>query len=517
VKINKTVIIFSAIFILALILRFLYFPSNIYFGYDQARDAFMSQQIAHGKLTVTGPSTSLPGLFHGPLYWYLIGPIYLLSGGNPIGPSIFLRIANVLALFLVFKVASILFNKKTALMSCFLFAISFEQTQFAIYFTHPALAVLSVMIFYLGGALLFFKQDKRGLILLLLGLGLSVQFNFVLNYLVLPLVACLVIFHKSLKSIPLKTALIAAGAFALSVSTFIAAEIKYHFRTINALIASLHQPKLPKGWDPSITQSTSLTFTKSLPFINARLVHDNLLNIPQLVLPLSIFLLICLALLLRKKALRPKLIYLFIWFAAGSLPYIKDTSTNPIYFYSVGASISLLIFVAFLLTSIPRKFMVISTIALVVILASNLQLVSQTNPQGSLASIDVQTGMLLCQEKKVVDYTYQKAEGRPFAINALSNPAYVDTTWSYLYEWYGKKKYGYLPVWGGRFATGYPGNLAVQTARTKLPADIFLIIESTHGLHDSYISSFIQEENYFTKISASQKYGDIQVQKRYSF
>jgi hypothetical protein len=67
------------IFVLALGIRFLWFPQNAYFGFDQARDAFNSQEIYQNKdFKIIGPSSTHGGLYHGPIYWYLIGPIYLL-------------------------------------------------------------------------------------------------------------------------------------------------------------------------------------------------------------------------------------------------------------------------------------------------------------------------------------------------------------------------------------------------------------------------------------------------------
>ena len=82
---QKTVLTLSLIFILAVFLRFLYFPDNIYFGYDQARDAFISKQLLYGRLKLIGPSTSLPGFNHGALFYYLFTPIYFISRFDPAG------------------------------------------------------------------------------------------------------------------------------------------------------------------------------------------------------------------------------------------------------------------------------------------------------------------------------------------------------------------------------------------------------------------------------------------------
>ena len=75
--------ILIVILLFALSIRFLYFPDNIYFGYDQARDAFVVQELLEGNLRLVGPTTLIDGLFHGPLYYYIFAPFHFLSGGNP--------------------------------------------------------------------------------------------------------------------------------------------------------------------------------------------------------------------------------------------------------------------------------------------------------------------------------------------------------------------------------------------------------------------------------------------------
>ncbi|MBS3118175.1 hypothetical protein J4417_00650, partial [Candidatus Woesearchaeota archaeon] len=72
---KKILLLLFIIFVLALTLRFLYFPNNIYFGFDQARDAFASLEIVFGEFRVVGPPTSVDGWFHGPLYYYLYAPL----------------------------------------------------------------------------------------------------------------------------------------------------------------------------------------------------------------------------------------------------------------------------------------------------------------------------------------------------------------------------------------------------------------------------------------------------------
>jgi len=495
------------IFLLALFLRFLYFPQNIYFGFDQARDAFVSQQILKGDLKIVGPPTGVDGWFHGPLYYYIWAPIYFFSSGNPEAVAAFLRIVNAAGIFLVFAIGTVLFNKWTGVASAFLFAVSFEQSQYALYFNHPSLAVISVMIFYLGLSLLFFKKYKNGLIPALLGLGLSLQFEFVLMYLFLVFTILMLAFKKHLPPLDKKVLLLSSGGFLLTISTFLLSEIKFHFRSVSTL-ASL----LPLVFGHTIGVAG---YCQNIYLISQRFISDNFVSQEYLTCVLLVLLLIIVfARLFTKSEFRERLLFLLIWFFAGMLPYLNNKSATPLYYYSVASSVSLLIFVGFLINKVFQKSKIAAVLLLFIPLLSNMNLIMTYNNTGSIPTINVQSGMLLVDEEKIVDYIYQNAAGEKFAINGLTMPFFVNTTWSYLFQWYGLKRYHYLPVWGGQAAEGYPGNLKVITARSALPDKQYLIIEPDRGIRLPLVENFLREENYFSKVIKEEKIGNFLVQSR---
>jgi hypothetical protein len=102
----------------------------------------------------------------------------------------------------------------------------------------------------------------------------------------------------------------------------------------------------------------------------------------------------------------------------------------------------------------------------------------------------------------------------PFSVKALTVPLSINTTWSYLFEWYGKEKYGILPVWSEKPAEGFPGNLSYSTSRSVLPNTQFVIIEPLNGIWRGDIETFFSEESYFTKVIEEKEFGTIVVQKR---
>lgn len=495
-------IILILIFLLAIFLRFIYFPQNIYFGFDQARDAFMSQEILEGDLKVVGPPTGVEGWFHGPLYYYIYAPIYQISSGNPEYVAAFLRISNALGILLVFLIGLVIFNKWVGVISAFLFAVSFEQTQYALYFNHPSLAVLTVILFYLGLSLLIFKKKQKGLIVALLGLGLSLQFEFVLIYLFLIFVLILFLFRKSIPKINKQNIILAITFFLFSTLTFILVEIKFNFRSVSIFLSLV-----------SSTKSNQYEINKILGniyLISQRLINDNIISNSIGIILIGLLII----LIFKSPNIRLKLLFLLIWFISGILPFLNNKSSTPLYYYSVGASVSLLIFYAFIIQKIFTRNKIIALVLLIIPVISNIYLITTNNKYGSIATINVQSGMLLSDEKKVIDYIYNNSLGNPFAVNAISMPLNINTTWSYLFEWYGMQKYGFIPIWGGDTASGYPGNLKIVSSRSTLPKHQFLIVEPSRGIRPALIENMLREENYFTKIIREERIGEFIVQTR---
>lgn len=473
-----------SIFLLALLVRFLYFPGDLYFAFDQARDAFKSQEILQGDFKILGPpSAASDKIFAGPLVYYIFGPVYFLGDKNPEVVSAFLRLWNSLGVFLIFGIGWILFNKWVGTLASFFYALNYEASQYSLFLSHQPLAALSNLLFYFGLALLF-KRNQWGLPLAFLGLGLSIQFHYVYLFLLISLIILLIIF-KNIYQLKIKYLLLGMLIFLVTVSTFILAEIKFNFRFLNTLLLEGGGFKfyLPAGI-----------------YAMQRFFHDNIVINSSLAGLFIIF-------FLKKQTL-----FLLVWFLVGLLPYFLS-GTNS-YYYSASVNVALLIFASFIIYTIAQKKLFLGLLIIAAVLINNFYFIFQNNPQGVNREFIIQPGMLLKNEKQIVDYIYQKAGGENFAVNGLTVPLQVNTTWSYLIEWYGQDRYGYLPVWGGEVAAGFPGDLIVETKRSELPDKRFTIIEPTVGIPQKFIDNFFQEENYFSKVVEEQKFGTIAVQYR---
>jgi len=204
---------------------------------------------------------------------------------------------------------------------------------------------------------------------------------------------------------------------------------------------------------------------------------------------------------------------LLVWLLGGFLVYVL-TGKSDAYYYSAGASVSLLVLIAYLLSQVFNKLFLAGLVILAAIIISNFSFIYFTNSFGPNRFMVIQPGLLITDEKRAVDYIYKEADGQPFSINALGVPLYIDTTWSYLFESYGQAKYGYLPVWGGRLAPGFAGNLKNETSRSNLPKLQFLILEPAEGIQPYQIKAFRTEENYFSKPIKGKDFGELYVEVR---
>jgi len=497
-KVNWLLLI---IFLVAIVVRFLYFPNDISFTYDQARDAFIAREVVAGDLKIIGPPSTFEGIFHGPLYYYIVGPLYQLSNGNPELVSAFLRISNVLGIFLVFMIARNLFSQRIGLIAAMLFGLSFEQTQYAIFLGHPSLAVLAVLLFYLGLTLLFIKKERKGLIIALFGLGLSIQFHFSLIILFLPLSLLLFLLRKRIPLLGEKTLMKSLIVFSIATASYLLAEFNFNFRTIKSLVGFL----LNRDGGAYLNMGNVI-------IVAQRFVHDNIFQAKSGWI-LLVLLLVLIYLFIKKKH-RISSIILTTWLFGSLFIYLFDHSNLPPYQYSIAGSVSLVILTSYILNKLIQKQSMIGLLLLGLVISSNTHLIKNINPGGNIVEIIVQDGMLLSKQKEVLDYIYQKTSGDKFSIGAISNPFKVNTTWSYLFEWYGSEKYGYLPVWGGDYAEGFKGNMEIVNSRSKLPSKHFVIIEPTRGIYKPLISKMINEEDIFSEVLEEQSFGKFKIQFR---
>lgn len=483
------------IFLLAYFLRVLFLPKNsLTFGYDQARDAYISQQILKGDIKIQGPPASTPGLYHGVLYYYVLAHGYLLGHGNPIIAAYWMAFINSLTVFVVFYLGY-LFTKKVGvgILAAFLFAISFEATQYATWLSNPTLAVLTVPLMYLGLWIWITKGKIWGPILAAIGLGFSVQSEIFLIYHLIPICIWLFISRKATTK---KSLVIFGVAFLLSISTMILSEFKFGFRGIGGLQAIL------------VGEGGNLAYAKSLGdylilYLNqvGRIFAFN--SYPGNIGWGGVFVIVLAVYSLVKKDKVGG--FLATWLFAHIWVVTVGGTSTPFLMVGIGSAVGLII--AYYLSKFPKPLMIL---VLMFLVYGNISMILKENPKGSTL-FSIQKDMLLSKQLKAIDYTYSQAEGKTFSINSLTSPLYINIVWTYLYKWYGFNKYGYIPSWHGHDQIGQLDSLE----QVNKPDNIsFLIIEPMAGIPPQYLDLTIGEEDSKSRFLKEEYFGELRVQKR---
>ena len=228
--------IFIIIFIAVFALRLFRIETLTSFQGDQGRDLnVIFDMIVNRDPTLLGPPSTF-GPFQGPLYYYLLIPGLLFSRLEPIGGLITAVTFNMLGLVALYIFCVSFFNKKIALISSFLFAVSplnieIGRTLLNAYFGMPFFITALFVLIYI------FVYKKVNYVVLLgffAGILTQIHYNFAPFFLF-----CLLLpfwFSHINKKTYFSQFL---GMFTLMTLPQILFELRHEFLNTNLLITSL--------------------------------------------------------------------------------------------------------------------------------------------------------------------------------------------------------------------------------------------------------------------------------------
>jgi 4-amino-4-deoxy-L-arabinose transferase-like glycosyltransferase len=498
---KNDLILLLLIFLIAYLLRVLFLPGlSLTFGYDQARDAYMAQQIISGHLKILGPPASAPGLYHGVFYYYVLAVGYLF-GKNPIIAAYWIALLNAGTVFVIFYLTYLLTkNKTTALISSFLFAISFEASQYATWLSNPTIAVWTIPLMYLGLWTWTKERKPWGTVLAGIGLGLSIQSEIFLLYHSVPVFAWVFLNRRSIN----RKELTRFFTFLLiSLSTMILAEFKFGFRGIPGIMSLL-------GTQDTIVASHSLgdfliLYLNQLGRVFAFSAYpENIGYGGAIVLAILIYSLYK----WNKKKLTWEP-FLGLW-VLGHITVVSVGGTStPFLLVGVAPGICILVGI-FIKNFWDNKYKIIPATLLLVITLGNITMILKENSKGQTI-FAIQKDMVLSKQLSAIDYTYKESNGNAFSINSLTSPLWVNIVWSYLYNWYGQEKFGYVPSWHGRSQIGLVSSLGETPKEVK---NYYLIIEPPEGIPIRYLDETIKEEDSKSSLLDERYFGELRIQKR---
>lgn len=484
-------------FIFGYVLRVVFLSRNILtFGYDQARDALVTQQILGGDFKILGPPASTPGLYHGVFYYYFLVPAYLF-GRNPINAAYWVALFNAAGTFIVAAIAYFMTKKRlAAFLAAFLFAISFEATQYATWLSNPTIGVWTVPLAYLGLWLwLFEKKKKIGPVLTAVGLGLSIQAEIFLAYHIVPFALWL---FTSKKVVSRKELIKFAVALGLTLFSMLLVEFKFGFKGLTGL-KSLAVSGKPLAYATSLGDYLVLYLNQIGRIFAFNSYPGNIGYGGAFVIVLALIGVF----VIREKYFK----FLATWlFAHLTVVTVGGTST-PFLMVGIGPAVSILL--ALFITRWWGKQKLAAIGVLAILIFGNLTMIARENKRGSTL-FAIQPDMLLTKQMAAINWTYEKAAGEPFSINSLTSPLDINIVWAYLYESYGKDNYGYAPCYSGRDQVGQLAPL--ETCKNL--GKHFLVLEPMGGIKAEFLDLKLGEENAKTKIVEEMNWGELIVQER---
>lgn len=247
---------------------------DFFYLFDQARDGLIVKDIIDTKnLTLIGTHSGLGGFFHGPLWLYMLVPVYILGQGDPLAFAYFYIGLQLITVFIAFICGERLYGVKGGLLIAILVALS------PVTWAHVpnTIGVNAVPLVFLGlfyFLVKFVRGDSRSFIFASFFAGLSLQFETALPMVLLP--AMIVTFFINRKAITnVRVIALSIFSYLISVSSFVLFEIRHKFMMSNAVLGAFGKGKREKGYlelaDRIPSHISSLLDTyKELLFISDR-------------------------------------------------------------------------------------------------------------------------------------------------------------------------------------------------------------------------------------------------------
>ena len=133
---------------IAVFLRFYRLPSLLAFGGDVARDYLVARDITlKGEIPLVGSPTSVPWLYQGAFFTYILGIVLWAAKYNPLSGGYFVGVMGIVGVFGIYFLGKKLFSEKVGLLSALFYSTSPLIVLFDRYPYHQSLISIFTMLF----------------------------------------------------------------------------------------------------------------------------------------------------------------------------------------------------------------------------------------------------------------------------------------------------------------------------------------------------------------------------------
>lgn len=402
------------------------------FYFDQGRDAKVIWDLWHAhKFFLIGPTTGIEGIFRGPWYYWLITPAYILGGGNPVWPAVFLALLCVGSIAWAYSLAVQIAGRTGGMIALILSAFSYGLIMSSRWLSNPT-PMLLISMLLVQSIVWLLKHKQIGWMTLGVTLGMAMQFGSaaeVFYFLVIPVL----LIHQR-KHINWKWVI--AGGLAIVVSFL--PQIIFNARHDGVLHKGIYQFLITKS---SFKVSFWQTLSIRLPFY-VNTFFSLILPIAQTWWLLGMALVMGLIVSWRRISLQMRyLLFIFLIPLVGML-FFQGNDGNVYGYYFTGYFSVFVLVVAVLLSALAKFSLgkLFVGIILTVFLYQNLPLIAdflRTDPLSPAA-------ITLANQKMAVDWIYKDSQNQDFNIDVYVPPV-IPHAYDYLFLWLGSTVYHRLP------------------------------------------------------------------------
>ncbi|KKU92449.1 MAG: hypothetical protein UY21_C0001G0072 [Microgenomates group bacterium GW2011_GWA1_48_10] len=415
-----------------------------HFSFDQGLDMIMAKLlIVDHQINLISRHSGLQGVLMGPLWTYFLATPFALSGGHPSGNVIFLSVFNLVTSVL----ATVLVGRKFGLTAgvvtglFFLFSPSFITGSQVVLSPYP---LIPLFIFFplLAHETLVNKSSRFAWLLMLL---LGLYFQFEVGFAIFALLAFVVlfVFFHSWWLFKKRSFWAGCGLFVLTFLPQILFDLRHQFLITSGLLAyftgsntSLYQKSAPLIIRLAQRLYSFYEDATAMAFFG----HWSV-NIALLLLVVSGWIV---ALKHDAKTHRKFLQMILLTLASFFIGF--TLYPGPIWgWYRIGLPAIYIFLVSIPTGVLWQRMYRLRPLILIVLIALFLTGVKPWTLWHLYKNPGVGGVGTLNNQKKVIDYVYSQAEGKPFNYLVYTPPVY-DYIWQYDFWWYGRQKYGYLPT-----------------------------------------------------------------------
>ncbi len=393
------------------------------FNFDHGKDSLaVIDMLVTGSLKFVGPWTSIPGLYFGPGWYYLLAPWYFVGNFDPVWGMIAMIVLHIALIMLVKREFGWLAAVVVAT------APTWQTISGSAWNPFPMPMISFLILICLEKIRMHQRLDLKGSQLgwwFCLGLAAALGFHFSTAYaLFYPGIIVATLWFKHIK-LTFRQGMLALLGFSIPFLPQLAFELKHNFIETKAVIAYLQTGGSPTAIKATLSQILTQTFAE----LQLAILPDIWMNNPLATnliarVTLAIVVFAILYSKLKHQTWGRWWFELVLWVVIPTLLYSK---LHYNLWYVLGMLPVVVLFVADKLSRLPRLVLVLY---LGLMIATPLSMVARFYQQDKPVLLG--SRQFLPVKEKVIDVIREKANGLPFAVYHYV-PDIYDFTYQYLY------------------------------------------------------------------------------------